>query len=515
MYLGTMAEKFPDRAALIIEDGELTLTYAELEARSNQAAHALRELGITTGDTIAVMLENCEQFFEVWWAAMRSGLYITPINWHLTSPEVAYVVTDCEAKAVVYTGRLGEILDRAIGSDSPVHLIAVGATDLDRALDYQTLRDAQPPTRVEGETDGSPMFYSSGTTGRPKGIRRPLNGAHPSEGRSRSAFTARTFGLPEGCRYLSPGPVYHSAPSLWPTAVHTVGGTSVIMRRFDPERALMLIDKYRITHSLWVPTMMQRMLRLPKEVRDRYDVSSLEAAWTAAAPISIELKRQMIDWWGDAILEHYAASEGGGTSITAKEWLERPGSVGRHYSGGKVWVLDPVTHDEVPAGTEGVIYFAPQPGNAFEYHNDPEKTAQIFHNGLFTAGDIGYLDDEGYLFLTDRQSNMIIAGGVNIYPREIEEAIESHPGVADVAVFGVPDEDLGERVHAVLQPIDPAAVGDALIADVKEFLQDKLSRHKIPRSWEVSAQLPREENGKLYKRLLRDAHWKDQGSKLV
>ncbi len=506
MYLGTMAEKLPDREAVVIGDGEVVVSYAELDARSNQAAHAFQHLGLQVGDTVAVMLDNCVEFFDVWWAAMRSGLYFTAINWHLTAPEVEYLVADSAARAVVYSGRLGEILDAAVAPGSPTHLVAVGDTSVERALDYDTVREAQLTTNVSDETEGSALFYSSGTTGRPKGIKRRLSGAAPNEQRSRMLWTAQRFGLEEGCRYLSPGPLYHAAPSLWSSSVHTVGGTAVIMRKFDAEQALMLIDHQRITDSQWVPTMLHRMLRLPQEVRDRYDISSLRQAWTAAAPISIELKRQMIGWWGDCMLEYYASSEGGGTIITAAECLERPGSVGRHYTGAKIHILDPVTREEMPQGQEGIVYFTTAPGAEFEYHNDPVKTAETHHGELFTAGDIGYLDADGYLYLTDRQSNMIICGGMNIYPREIEEAIGSHPAVADVAAFGIPDEDLGEKVHAVIQPLDQGCDADALIEDVKAHLETRLARQKIPRSFEVTAQLPRDENGKLYKRRLRDAH---------
>jgi long-chain acyl-CoA synthetase len=506
MYLGTMAAKYPERDAVVIGDGELVVSYAELDARSNQVAHALQDLGLHVGDTVAVMLENCVEFFDVWWAAMRSGLYFTPINWHLTAPEVEYLVADSEARVVIYSGHLGEILDAAVAPGSAAHLVAVGETSVERALDYGTVREAQPTTRVSDETDGSALFYSSGTTGRPKGIKRRLSGAAPDEKRSRMLWTAQRFGFEDGCRYLSPGPLYHAAPSLWSSSVHTVGGTAVIMQKFDPELALMLIDHQRITDSQWVPTMLHRMLRLPQEVRDRYDVSSLRHAWTAAAPISIELKRQMIDWWGDAMHEYYASSEGGGTIITAAEWLEHPGSVGRHYTGAKIYILDPETREEMPQGDEGVVYFTTAPGAEFEYHNDPAKTAESHHGDLFTAGDIGYLDQDDYLYLTDRQSNMIISGGMNIYPREIEEAIGSHPAVADVAAFGIPDEDLGEKVHAVIQPVDVDCDGDALIEVMKGHLEGRLARQKVPRSFEVTAQLPRDENGKLYKRRLRDAH---------
>jgi fatty-acyl-CoA synthase len=482
------------------------VSYAELDARSNQLAHALRGLGLNVGDTVAVMLENCTEFHDVWWAAMRSGLYFTPINWHLTAPEVEYLVNDSAAGAVVYSGHLGEILDAAVAPGSSTHLLSVGETPVARAVDYHALLAEHLTTRLDDETEGSALFYSSGTTGRPKGIKRRLSGAEPDKKRSRMLWTAQRFGLEPGCRYLSPGPLYHSAPALWSSSVHTVGGAAVIMRKFDPEQALALIEHQRITDSQWVPTMLHRMLRLPEDVRNRYDLSSLRRAWTAAAPISVELKRQMIDWWGDAMLEYYASSEGGGTIITAAEWLERPGSVGRPYSGATISILDPDTREEKAQGEEGVVFFSTAPGAEFVYLNDPEKTNETHHGSFFTAGDIGYLDEGGYLFLTDRQSNMIISGGVNIYPREIEDAIGSCPGVADVAVFGVPDEDLGEKTHAVIQPIDADADADALVHDVQTHLETRLARQKMPRSYEVMAQLPRDENGKLYKRRLRDAH---------
>jgi fatty-acyl-CoA synthase len=505
-----MAEEFPDRDAVVIGDAEVVVSYAELDARSNQVAHALRGLGLGVGDTVAVMLENGSEFHDVWWAAMRSGLYFTPINWHLTAPEVEYLVEDSGAGAVVYSGHLGEILDAAVAPGSSTHLLAVGDTSVERALDYHVVRDAQPATRVDDETEGSALSYSSGTTGRPNGIKRRLSGAAPDEKRSRMLWTAQRFGLEPGCRYLSPGPLYHSAPALWSSSVHTVGGAAVIMRKFDPEQALALIERQRITDSQWVPTMLHRMLRLPDDVRNRYDLSSLRHAWTAAAPISIELKRQMIEWWGDAMLEYYASSEGGGTIITADEWLAHPGSVGRPYPGATISILDPATREEMPQGEEGVVFFSNAPGAEFVYLNDPAKTKETHHGTFFTAGDIGYLDDEGYLYLTDRQSNMIISGGVNLYPREIEDAIASCPGVADVAVFGIPDEDLGEVAHAAIQPLDAEADADpdpdVLIEAVKAHLETRLARQKIPRSFEVMAQLPRDENGKLYKRRLRDAY---------
>jgi fatty-acyl-CoA synthase len=325
-----------------------------------------------------------------------------------------------------------------------------------------------------------------------------------------------TFGIGPGDRYLSPAPLYHSAPASWSFGANSVGATAVIMSRFDAEAALRLVDAQEITVSQWVPTMFQRMLRLPDEVRSTYQGRTHRAAYHAAAPCPQHVKRAMIEWWGPIICEFYAATEGGATFIDSSEWLERPGSVGRHWTGGTIHVLDLADRHELPPGEDGLVYFEAFAANRFEYFDDPEKTASVYHgDDLVTAGDIGHLDADGYLYLTDRLSNMIISGGVNIYPAEIEQHLAAHPDVVDAAVFGVPNEEFGEEVKAVVQ-VAPQRIGDASLGDeLARFCRDGLAGFKCPRSIDLVESLPRDENGKLYKRHLRDEYWRDRTSRLV
>lgn len=516
MYIGVMAEKYPERAAFIVGEFGPTVTYAELNARSNQIAHALAGLGIGPGDGVAVVLPNIAEFGEIWWAAMRSGLYFTPVNWHLTASEIRFVVEDCGAKALFFHDDFAETaMEATEGLD--LHRIRVGgrpgvAADV---IGLDEFTAGRPETRIVHEYAGAPMFYSSGTTGKPKGIRPRLTAAAPDAGPSLMRSVMDQHGLTENTRYLSSGPLYHSSPTLWSFGQQTIGGTAVIMPRFDAESALRLIEKHAITHSQWVPTMFTRLLSLPEDVRTRYDLTSHRVAYHAAAPCAVDVKRRMIEWWGEILVEFYAATEGGSTVITSGEWLKRPGSVGRAWAGGKVYVLDPGTHEEVSAGTPGLVYFQAMANHRFEYHNDPEKTAEVYRGDKVTAGDIGYLDDEGYLFLTDRSSDMIISGGVNIYPREIEDVLLGHPAVADVAVFGIPNKEFGEEVLAVVQPAEPGAgsreLGEQLIA----YCREHLAGFKAPRRVEFAGSLPRDPNGKLYKRRLRDEYWQGRSGTLI
>jgi long-chain acyl-CoA synthetase len=516
MYVGTWAERTPDKAAVIFDDGHHVLTYADLDAASNQVAHYLRhQLGLAPGDGVAVLLENRPEFAWVWWAAMRSGLYITPINWHLTPSEIDYVLHDSGARVVFYSSELVEVVDRAVTDADGLQAVAVGSAG--RAGDpvlADAIRD-RPTAALAGETAGTSMFYSSGTTGRPKGIRTPLTGRHPAEDVGLGLSVLRTYGLTSDDRYLSTAPLYHSSPSIWSFGMTALGGTAVIMSSFEPEAALRLIDHQRITVSQWVPTMFGRLLKLGDDVRSRYDLSTHRTAFHAAAPCPIEVKRRMIEWWGPILEEFYAGTEGGSTHITSKEWLERPGSVGRHWTGGPISILDPVSHEVLGPREEGLIYFEAMSNHRFTYHNDPDKTAATYHGGLVTLGDIGYLDEDGYLFLTDRQGNMIIVGGVNIYPREIEDVLVEDPRVDDVAVIGVPDDDMGEAVKAVVQLAEGVEPSTALADELIAQCQGRLAKIKCPRSIDFVDELPRDANGKLYKRRLRDGYWKGRASRLV
>jgi fatty-acyl-CoA synthase len=517
MYLGDTAAIYPDEIAIIMDAGVEQITYAQLDEKSNALAHALAGLGVGPGDTIAVILENGIRYGIAWWAAMRSGMYITPINWHLTSSEVRYIVTNCEAKVVITSAATAEAADAALTGLDTVRRLHVGAAAEGRtdALDFDAFVASQPTGRIAHELAGAPMYYSSGTTGRPKGVKPKLSGVGPGDHSSVSNLIMRTFGVCHGDRYLSPAPLYHSAPSSWSFGAHTVGATSVIMSRFDPATAVHLLDSQQITVSQWVPTMFQRMLRLPDEVRASYRGDSHRVAYHAAAPCPVSVKREMIEWWGPVLVEFYAATEGGATQITSEEWLERPGSVGRHWTGGTVHILDLVDRRELGANEDGLIYFEPFAANRFTYHDDPEETASVYHNDLVTAGDIGHLDDDSFLFLTDRLSNMIISGGVNIYPMEIENHLAAHPAVVDVAVFGIPNAEFGEEVKAVVQ-VAADRIGDtALVDELNAFCRLQLAAYKCPRSIDLVTELPRDDNGKLYKRLLRDAYWQGRDSRLV
>jgi fatty-acyl-CoA synthase len=516
MYLGTWAERHPNKAAVMFEEDNVVLTYAELEQSSNQVAHLLRDdLGLEPGDGIAVMLENQPEFAPIWWAAMRSGLYITPINWHLAPGEIEYVLADSGARALFYGDSFAEVADRARRTGAGGRGIVIGGASRGHDLSFAEATGAQPSTRLDRELAGASMFYSSGTTGQPKGIRSPLPGKPPADYETIGATVTRTYGIDEHDRYLSPGPLYHSSPAIWSFGMHTVGATAVIMRRFDPESALRAIEQQRITVSQWVPTMFNRMLSLPDDVRQRYDLSSHRVAYHAAAPCSIKVKRQMIDWWGPIVEEFYAGTEAGSTHITSKEWLEHPGSVGRHWTGKPIYILDPITKAELPVRQEGLIYFEAMSNHRFEYRNAPEKTENTYLGDLVTLGDIGFLDDDGYLYLTDRQSHMIICGGVNIYPREVEEVLAGDPRVEDVAVIGVPNADMGEEVKGVVTLQPGVERTEQLEGELIALCRERLASIKCPRSIDIVESLPRDDNGKLYKRRLRDDYWKGRASRLV
>ncbi len=505
----------PDKPACIMSGSGEVLTYGELDARSNQGAHLFRASGIGPGDAIAVFMENSPRYYEILWATQRAGIRVTCISSKLTPGEVDYIVRDSEAKALIASRALAEV---ALATAQGLAGLTLWMTEgeVTPFANFEAARAAFPTTPIADECAGAVMLYSSGTTGRPKGVRRAnaAAGPQPIDGPNPLAQIGQALlGFSPDMIYLSPAPLYHAAPLGWSMAVQHLGGTVVMMERFDPEAALAAIQTYRITSAQWVPTHFVRMLKLPKETRDRYDVSSLTSVFHAAAPCPVPVKEAMIAWWGPIVHEYYAGTEGNGFCfISAAEWLSKKGSVGRGLTA-QIKICDEAG-DELPPRAEGVIYFAG--GGEFEYHNDPDKTAQSRHpKGWTTLGDVGWIDEEGYLFLTDRKSFMIISGGVNIYPQEIENLLITHPKVADVAVVGAPHEEMGEEVVAVIQPADWAEAGDALAAELSAFARANLSHVKAPRRIDFMRELPRHATGKLYKRLIRDAYWGKSDSKIV
>ncbi len=508
------AKKGPDKPAVIMASTGETLSYRELDDRSNQGAQLFRKLGLKTGDVVAIFMENNIRFLDIAWAAQRSGLYYTCISSRLTAGEVEYIVRDCGAKVLIVSQGLAktaaEVAPRLEGVS---HFTVGGAIAGYRS--YEEAAGAQPATRIADESAGADMLYSSGTTGRPKGVRLPLEGLPIDAPGALVALASMLFGLNENTIYLSPAPLYHAAPLRYCMTIHRLGGTVVVMEHFDAEEALRDIEKYRVTGSQFVPTMFVRMLKLPDAVRLKYDVSSLKSAIHAAAPCPVEVKRKMIEWWGPVIHEYYAGTEGNGFCyVSSAEWMARPGTVGRALVG-EIHICGE-DGEELPVGEEGVIYFGG--GAQFEYHNDPKKTAESRHPAhadWSTLGDVGKLDSDGYLYLTDRKAFMIISGGVNIYPQEAENLLISHPWVADVAVIGVPNEDFGEEVKAVVQPANWDDAGPALADELIAYCREHLSPIKCPRSVDFDPELPRHPTGKLYKRLIRDRYWGKRDSRIV
>src|SRR5580704_4800900 len=507
------AKTNPDKPAYIMGSTGEAVTYGELDARSNQGAHLFRSLGIGKGDAIALFMDNTPRYYEVLWAAQRSGLRFTAVSSKLTAGEVEYIVKDCEAKALVCSKGVADVALQVAPLIPGVKLFMTDGA----AGPYEGFEDARatfPTTPIDDEGQGGAMLYSSGTTGRPKGVKRAVTGEAPIDAANGLSMMGQMlYGWAPDSVYLSPAPLYHAAPLQWSMALQSLGGTVVVMERFDAEEALALIERYKVTTAQWVPTHFVRMLKLPPDVRAKYDVSSLKQVFHAAAPCPVPVKEQMIDWWGPIISEYYAGTEGNGfTAINSEQWLAHKGSVGKSLAA-QVMICDE-EGDPLPPRSEGTVYFAG--GGVFEYHNDPKKTADA-HNkhGWTTLGDVGWLDEEGYLYLTDRKSFMIISGGVNIYPQEIENLLITHPKVADVAVVGAPHEEMGEQVVAVIQPADWADAGDDLAAELSAFARANLSHVKTPRRIDFMAELPRHQTGKLYKRLIRDAYWAKEGAKIA
>jgi long-chain acyl-CoA synthetase len=510
MHPGVFALTTPDKAAVIIADTGETVTYRQLDERSNRAAQLFASLGLLPGDHVAFQVGNTPVFFDLVWGAHRAGLVYTAISTRLGPEETAYITANCDARVLVadvaQTDTVAGLAPGGPAGDFPRlgARFVVGGTAPGWAA-WEDAVAAQSAEPLASDRAGDDMLYSSGTTGRPKGVYRMLGDATLDDPDGVTLMCQLIYGYTDATIYLSPAPLYHAAPLRFTRSVHRTGGTVVVMGHFDAATYLDLVGRYGVTHSQVVPTMFVRMLKLPEAVRAAADVSSLRTVIHAAAPCPIPVKQQMIAWWGPIIWEYYAGTEGNGIVLCGSEdWLAHPGTVGRPLNC-EVHVLD-ADGAEAPTGQPGTIYFASDAD--FSYHGDPEKTAEAHSpQGWGTLGDVGYVDTEGFLYLTDRKANMIISGGVNIYPQEAENLLSMHPKVADVAVFGVPDEEMGEQVKAVVEPVDWADAGPALEAELIAYCRDRLAHLKCPRSVDFDPELPRHPTGKLYKRLVKDRYW--------
>ncbi len=505
----------PNDAAIIMADSGETITFKQLDERSNQIAHALQAAGLKPGDTFAIFAENSARYFEMAWAGQRSGLYFVPISSRLTAPEVQYIIEDSGSKLLIAGQSKAAVAKEVKAATNLTHYWSVDG-DIEGFDPLGAYADTFPTAPIADQMEGIDMLYSSGTTGRPKGIRPPLQPGKPiDENNVLTQLVQAMSGANEKARYLSPAPLYHAAPLRWNMTMTKLGATIIIMEKFDPERYLQLVQEHKITHSQLVPTMFVRMLKLPEEVRAKYDVSSLTFAIHAAAPCPVPIKEKMIEWWGPVLDEYYAGSEGNGmTWIKSPEWLTHKGSVGRAVYG-ELHICDD-EGEEVGVGEEGQVYFG---GTAPpSYHNDKEKSDGALnpaHPEWSSLGDVGKIDEEGFLFLTDRKAFMIISGGVNIYPQEAENILITHDKVADVAVIGIPDPDFGEQVKAVVQLMPGIAESDEIAEELVQFCQSQLSKIKCPKSVDFDPELPRHPTGKLYKRLIRDRYWGKTGSRIV
>ena len=500
----THAQTKPDHPAIIMAGSGKTITYGEMDAQANRFANLLRAHGLGPNDAFAVLLENRIEFFTLVWGSQRAGTLLVPISTRLTGPEIAYIVRDSAAKLLITSTSFADALETVRGECPDLAILVM---DGEGSEDFAAALSAQDDTPLADQTAGLVMLYSSGTTGRPKGIRpAPPEDPDPLAPNPLMALAMMGAGMPaDGSMiYLSPAPLYHAAPIGWASTAHRLGGTVVVMEKFEPEAALQAIETYKVTDSQWVPTHFVRFLKLDPAIRSKYDLSSHQRALHAAAPCPVPIKREMIEWWGPIVNEYYAGSEGiGMTLVKSEDWLAHPGSVGPAIYG-KLHVCGP-DGEEVTAGEDGLIFF--ENDQLPSYHNDPDKTAEAMHpKGWMTLGDIGHVDDDGFLFLTDRKSHMIISGGVNIYPQEIENLLVTHGKVMDAAVIGAPDPDLGEKVVAVVQPMTMDDAGEALEEELRDFLAPNLARIKMPKLFDFRPDLPREANGKLYKRELRDEY---------
>jgi fatty-acyl-CoA synthase len=515
MYPGHWAEIKGDSPALVMAGSGDRMTWQALDGYSNRIARLLRDCGLDTGDHVALIMENRLDYLAVGWAAFRSGLYITCINRYLTTEEAAYIVEDSGARALIASAAV--IDPSALAAEIPncPHRFLLDG-EIEDWIPFDAAVAPYSTDPLPEEPMGDSMLYSSGTTGRPKGISRPLPHRHVSGGLAMNPVLKGLFRVEPDSVYLSPAPMYHSAPLGFCTSMQSLGGTVIMMDRFDPREALRALDRYAVTHSQWVPTMFSRMLKLPEEERKGFDLSAHRVAIHAAAPCPRKVKQQMFEWWGPILHEYYGGTELNGlTYVDPEDWLAHPGTVGRAVMG-TIRICDE-SGEELPTGEPGIVYFEREKA-PFAYHNDAEKTRSAQHpkHPTWTAlGDVGYVDEEGFLYLSDRASFMIISGGVNIYPQEVENELILHPKVEDVAVVGVPHEEFGEEVKAVVQPVAGVEGDEALAEELMAWARAHLAAYKCPRSVDFERELPRLPTGKLYKRLLKDRYWGRGDSKIV
>ena len=504
-----------DKPAFIMANSGEVVTYKELDERSNKIANLFRSKNLNSGDHIAIFMENNVRFTEILWAAQRSGLYYTPISSRLTASEVEYIIRDCEAKLIITSNALKHVVVELTNliNDIPDRYIIDGEIDGWNSLEESLI--SMPSSPINDEIMGQDMLYSSGTTGKPKGIKLPLKNIPIEQSEDLMQVVTGLYGTNQDTVYLSPAPLYHAAPLRFTMGVNYLGGTNIIMENFDAESSLKFIEKYSVSMSQWVPTMFVKMFKLPDDIRNKYDLSSHKCAIHAAAPCPIKIKKMMIEWWGPIIHEFYAGSEGNGfIACNSEEWLAHEGTVGKPIVG-----IPHICNDEgeeLPIGEEGTIWF--EGDSDFKYHKDEEKTKEsrhTIHGNWSTLGDVGKLDEDGYLYLTDRKAFMIITGGVNVYPQETENLLITHPKVSDCAVIGVPNEEFGEEVKAIIEPIEWSERGENLEEELINFCKENLSSIKCPKSIDFEKELPRHPTGKLYKRLLKDRYWGNKSSKIV
>lgn len=511
------AKEAPEKLALV-DPQEKTWTRGELHAEANQVARGLRSAGVSRTDAVAICATNCAEYYIAHLACTQIGAYLTPINWHLASPEVAYILKDSGAQVFLGHEDAGELCRQAAGeAGMPVErCYAIGHIEGFRS--FAELAEGESSDPPENRCTGAVMNYTSGTTGHPKGVKRDLA---PEEVSPDDIFALMTiflgmFGIQaeDGNVHICGSPLYHTAPLIHSTIALHDGHAVVLMEKWDAEDMLRLIDKYRCTTSHMVPTQFNRLLRLPDEVKAKYDVSSTRTMIHAAAPCAPDVKRAMLDWWGDSIFEYYAATEGGGTIVTPEQWKKYPGTVGQAWMGSEIRIFDDEGR-QLETGERGTVFMLLGDQAKFEYKGDAEKTRKNrIHTDdgkvFFTVGDIGYLNEEAFLFLCDRKIDMIISGGANIYPAEIENALSLHPKVGDVAVFGIPNDDWGEEIKAVIEPSRDATPGPELAAELSDYCIGRVGKMKTPRSFDFTNEMPRDPNGKLYKRKLRDPYWEGQ-----